>query len=197
MRALLIGSSSFESAGAPLVAALRSALPGIDLVPAGRRGWSVRSWLSAWEVAAPPALSSLEPSDLVLVYLPGNALSSSEEIAALDAAVRASTRAAVSWLEAPMWPVPRTEEGALVERVRLALLSSGARVVMARRVQLVTGDLAGDGVHLNHAGARKVAAAWASRIAALASGGGGLSPIVVALLLFAAWRLLGSTGGIG
>lgn len=183
MRVLLLGSSSVESAAAPLVIELRAALPSSwQIIPAGRRGWSIASWISSWPGAAPAELDAV---DLVLVYLPGNGHVRPGQVSQLHRLISSATRARVLWALPPSWPAPLNDHGLEAARVRASVLGEGVPLYSAA-VQLRASDLAADGVHLVRAGARKVAGAWAAALRSSSSGVGGWAFVLV--LAYLAWR---------
>lgn len=172
---VLLGSSSFESASAPLVRALAREL---EVRAAGVRGRSLRGWLSE----PLPVVRGLD----VLVYLPGNGVASVAHVLALHSRILNAGARSVRWALPPRWPDVAAAARAEREANARAVSIAGVPLFSPARPLLTSEDLSGDLVHLDASGGERVAAAWLRGVSTREKIGG-LLPLLVVGCLLARW----------
>lgn len=187
MRVALVGSSSFESAGAPLVAAFRAALPGVEFLARGDRGTTVADWVRAGPAYAREQVAG---AHVVLVYLGANDVRiAADHVRVLDRALAAGG-AVVVWLRPPLFP-----DREMRRRSDAAWAAFGSAGVNRLNVEFSPGpgELA-DHVHTTRAGAARWVSLIAPRLSIVPTRGGDHAAVVV-LVLGAMLLLVAFAGG--
>lgn len=176
----LVGDSFVEAEGSPLVAALAEASPRLELRALGRRGYTLRRHLGR----ADELRAELGRARFVLAcHFGGNdTLVTVEDVRALDALYRDEGRV-VLWLAPPLWPA-RTPVTGRRDTMRRVLARAGVRVV-GMGARLSAEDLAGDGVHVTRAGARR----WVAQLRGEVERLGRVEPSALPLAALAALAL--------